>query len=154
MNGATFKATNYINIISFISLKSGQVLTVEQLTNKYNYWKTYQRKQETYIKACFSQGRYEVTSLLYINEPRVINGYFNQYIKRRAFKKKYLPHFKQLKELLKGKIASGEHAALINNALDENSAQNNQKDDNISLSNADAERKKENKDTKYLNALL
>ena len=51
-------------------------------------------------------------------------------------------------------MASGKHAALINNALDKNSAWNNQEDDNISLSNADVERKKENKDTKYLNALL
>ena len=51
-------------------------------------------------------------------------------------------------------MASGKHAASINNALNESSAQNNQEDDNISLSNTDVECKKENKDTKYLNTLL
>jgi len=54
-----------------------------------------------------------------------MDGYFNQYIKRRPFRKKYLPYFKQLKELLKGKMASGEHAASINNALNESLAWNN-----------------------------
>ena len=51
-------------------------------------------------------------------------------------------------------MASGEYAALINNALNKSSAQNNQEDDNISLSNIDIEYKKENKDTEYLNTLL
>ena len=51
-------------------------------------------------------------------------------------------------------MASSKYAALINNALNKNSAQNNQEDNNISLSNVDVEYKKENKDTKYLNTLL
>lgn len=51
-------------------------------------------------------------------------------------------------------MASGEYAALINNAFNKSSAWNNQEDNNISLSNIDVERKKENKDTKYLNTLL
>jgi hypothetical protein len=51
-------------------------------------------------------------------------------------------------------MASGDHAALINNALNKNSAWNNKEDDNISLSNIEVERKKENKVTKYLNTLL
>jgi len=65
---------------------------------------------------------YKVTSLPYTNKPGVMDGYFNQHIKRRPFRKKHLPYFKQLKELLKGKIASGKHAALINNALNKSSA--------------------------------
>ena len=51
-------------------------------------------------------------------------------------------------------MASGEYAALINNALNENSAWNNQEDNSISLSNIDVEHRKENKDTKYLNTPL
>ena len=51
-------------------------------------------------------------------------------------------------------MASGDYATLINNALNKNSAQNNKKDNNISLSNIDIEHKKENKVTKYLNTLL
>ena len=51
-------------------------------------------------------------------------------------------------------MVSGEYATLINNALNKSSAWNNQEDDNISLSNADVERRKENADTKYLNTLL
>ena len=51
-------------------------------------------------------------------------------------------------------MASGNYATLINNALNENSAQNNKEDNNISLSNIDIKRKKENKITKYLNTLL
>jgi len=51
-------------------------------------------------------------------------------------------------------MASGDYAASINNALDKNSAWNNIEDDNISLSNTDAEYKKENKVTKHLNTPL
>ena len=51
-------------------------------------------------------------------------------------------------------MASGEYAALINNALDKNLAWNNQEDNSISLSNIDVEYRKENKDTKYLNTPL
>ena len=51
-------------------------------------------------------------------------------------------------------MASGEYAALINNTLNKNSAQNNQEDNSISLSNIDAEYRKENKDTKHLNTPL
>jgi len=97
---------------------------------------------------------YKVTGLPYTNKPGVIDGYFNQHIKRRPFRKKHPPYFKQLKELLKGKMASGKHAASINNALNKSSAWNNQENDNISLSNTDVEYKKENKDTKYLNTPL
>ena len=36
-NGASFKATNYANAIPYIKSKSGQDLTVKQLSNKYDY---------------------------------------------------------------------------------------------------------------------
>jgi hypothetical protein len=150
-NRATFKATDYTDAISFISLKSGQVLTIEQLTNKYDYWKTCWREWEAHIKACSGWGRHEVTGLPYTDKPGVMDGYFGQHIKRRPFRKKHPPHFEQLKELLEGKMASGEYAASIDDALDENSAWNNQEDDSISLSDTDAERRKENEDTEHSN---
>ena len=106
------------------------------------------------LQAYSGQGVYKITGLLYTNKPGVIDSYFYQYIKRRLFRKKYLPYFKQLKELLKGKMANSKYTVLINNTLNKSLAQNNQKHNNISLFNIDIKHKKENKDIEYLNTPL
>ena len=121
-NSATFKATKYTNAIAYIKAKSGQDLSLKQLTNKYNYQKTTWRKQEAYTKACSGWGKHKVTGLPYTNKPGVIKTYFHNYIKRQPFMKKWPPYYNKLKELLARKIAYGNHTASINKALDKDSA--------------------------------
>ena len=118
-NGATFKATDYTDAITYIKVKLGQDLTLNQLINKYDYWKAIYRKWEVYIKACLGQGKYKVTGLLQTNKEGVMKGYFNSHIKRRPFKIKWPIYYKQLMELLTGKMAYSNHAGIIKKALNE-----------------------------------
>lgn len=138
-NGASFKATDYADAIPYIKSKSGQDLTVEQLSNKYDYWKATWREWEAHSKACSGWGRHEVTGLPWTDEPGVMDNYFNKHVKRRPFRKKWPPHYEQLRDLLEGKMACGDHAASIDDALDENSAWNNREEDDTDSVNEDSE---------------
>ena len=51
----------------------------------------------------------------------VIKGYFNSHIKRRPFKTKWPIYYKQLMELLTGKMARGNYAGTIKEALNKDS---------------------------------
>jgi len=48
-----------------------------------------------------------------------MKGYFNSYIKRRPFKTKWPIYYEQLTELLTGKMARGDYASIIKEALNE-----------------------------------
>jgi len=71
---------------------------------------------------CSGWGKYKVTGLLYTDKPSVIKTYFHDYIKKRPFIKKWPPYYDKLKELLAGNMACGNYTALINEALDKDSA--------------------------------
>ena len=123
-NKVTFKATNYVDTIIYIKAKLGQDLTLNQLINKYDYQKAIYCKQEAHTKVYLGQDKYKVTSLLQINKEGVIKGYFNSYIKRRPFKTKQPIYYEQLTELFTSKMARGNHAGIIKEALNKDSVQN------------------------------
>lgn len=133
-NGATFKATDYVDAIAYIKVKSGQDLTLDQLTNKYDYWKATYREWEVHIKACLGWGKHKATGLPWTDKEGVMKGYFNSHVKRRPFKTKWPIHYEQLTELLAGKMARGDHAGTIEEALNEDSAWNR---GNIDLNSSD-----------------
>jgi len=53
-----------------------------------------------------------------------MDNYFYQHVRRKPFKNNWPAYYKQLTYLLAGKMAEGNYAALINNALNENSLWN------------------------------
>ena len=118
-NGMIFKATAYVNFISYIKTKSGQDISLRQYINKYNTLKATQREQEAYINAYSGWGCYKVTNVPQTDKEGVIDIYFFKHSQRRPFRKWKSAYFSQLNELLTGKMASGYIAASTDDALDE-----------------------------------
>jgi len=77
---------------------------------------------------------YILLHLLWTDKKGVIKGYFNSHVKRRPFKIKWPIYYKQLTELLTSKMARGDHAGTIREALNKDLAWNR---DNIDLNSSD-----------------
>ena len=89
--------------------------------------------------------------MLWTDKEGVIKGYFNSYIKRRPFKIKWPIYYKPLTELLAGKMACGDYAGTIKEALDKDLVWN-RGNINLNLSNYNnKDSEGEYKDSKDLN---